>query len=95
MFSFFFLEFKRKETNPEIKKNNQSRYNRFLRNCSRRLRSCLSVSRNSRVSGVSDAMEKDYIIFSQNGRRTKSRKTSEKNAGQYNSGEICKNDYCN
>ena len=26
---FFFLEFKRKETNPEIKKNNQSRYNRF------------------------------------------------------------------
>ena len=65
---FFFLEFKRKETNPEIKKNNQSRYNRFLRNCYRRLRSCLSVS---------DAMEKDYIIFSQDGRRTKSRKTSE------------------
>ena len=69
----FFLELKRRETNPEIKENNQSLYNRFLGNCCHQLRSRLSVS---------DAMEKDYIIFFQDGRRTKSGKTSEKkNAG--------------
>ena len=69
----FFLDSKRGETNTEIKKNNQSRYNRFLRNCCHQLRSRLSVS---------DAMEKDYIISSQDGRRTKIGKTSEKkNAG--------------
>ena len=32
-FLFFFLTQNGNETNTEIKKNNQSRYNRFPRNC--------------------------------------------------------------
>ena len=90
----FFLDSKGREANQETKKNNQSRYKRFPRNCCHQLRSCLSVS---------DAMEKDYIIFSQDGRRTKSRKTSEKkNAGDMTaerSAEMFRvsyaTDYCN
>ena len=32
-FSFFLLAQNGNETNPEVKKNKQSRYNRFPRNC--------------------------------------------------------------
>ena len=76
----FFLDSERRESKPEIKKNNQSRYNRFLRNCCHQLRSRLSVS---------DATEKDYIIFSQDGRRTKS--GMKKNAGDMTSERCAQN----
>ena len=50
---FFFFTQNGNETNTEIKKNSQSRYNRFPRNCCH-LSSC---------SSVSVAVEEDYIIF--------------------------------
>ena len=49
----FFCTQNGNETNTEIKKNSQSRYNRFPRSCCH-LSSC---------SSVSVAVEEDYIIF--------------------------------
>ena len=58
IFSFFMTQ-NQNETNQEIKKNNQSRYNRFPRN----LLSFASLNQSRFFSSVSVAMEEDYIIL--------------------------------
>ena len=73
------------ETNEEIKKNNQSRYNRFLQN-GYQLWSCLSVS---------VAMEEDYIILEWRVERQVKKKqvTSERLAQMFGVSHAA--DYCN
>ena len=66
------------ETNPEIKKNNQSRYSWFPRNC------CHLLLRSNRVFLLQWRKITFFFFFLRRGRTKK--KTSEKNAGD--NGEI-------